>query len=253
MAQQYQDMVVDEADGKARFNLVDRNGSTVAEDVALELASKVVRTGDDWGALEANLLLTKDDKGLPAPRTDNPHKVTAAQAGAYTKAETDARDRAVADGAAAALKPVADALAGKAPAVHTHDDRYFTESEINAKLNGKAGTAGTYPGLTVGAAQQLTGILPVDRGGTGRQFRSLGFWTDVITTDANGRFTIPGLQGAIAAVGSVNSNEIADTKHGVSFANPVDGRLIGNVFEISTGQNLPGFTCRVTVVYFNFT
>ena len=179
-------MVVDEADGKARFNLVDRGGNAVAEDVALELASKVVRAGDDWGALEANLLLVKDGQGVPAARTDNPHKVTAAQTGAYTKAETDAKDRAVADGAAAALKPVADALAGKAPAAHTHDDRYYTEAEMNARLAGKANTSGTYTGITAGAAQQLTGILPVDRGGTGKQFRSLGFWTEAITTDDNG-------------------------------------------------------------------
>lgn len=37
-------------------------------------------------------------------------------------------------------------------ASHTHDDRYYTESEINTKLNGKANTSGSYPNLTVGNA-----------------------------------------------------------------------------------------------------
>lgn len=36
------------------------------------------------------------------------------------------------------------ALAGKAAAAHTHDDRYFTESEVTTKLNGKANTAHTH-------------------------------------------------------------------------------------------------------------
>lgn len=38
------------------------------------------------------------------------------------------------------------------PSAHTHDDRYYTESEINSKLNGKANTSGTYQYLSVGNA-----------------------------------------------------------------------------------------------------
>ena len=246
MAQQYQDMVVDEADGKARFDLVDRSGNTVASGVTLELVSSVVRAGDDWGALEANLLLTKDDKGIPAPRTDNPHKVTAAQAGAYTKAETDAKDKVTAD-ALAAHK----ADRGNPHGVEVYQAGGYTRGSIDQRLAGKADISGTYPTLTAGAAQQLTGILPVDRGGTGQAFQSLGFLSRVVTTDANGCFSIEGLRGTIAAAGNVGSNEAADTKHCVSFANPQAGRVVGNVFEASTGQNLPGFKCRVNIIYFN--
>src|SRR5574344_1510724 len=35
---------------------------------------------------------------------------------------------------------------------HTHDDRYYTESEVNNLLAGKANTSGTYSGLKVGNA-----------------------------------------------------------------------------------------------------
>ena len=35
-------------------------------------------------------------------------------------------------------------LDGKAASSHTHDDRYYTESEMNAKLNGKANSSHTH-------------------------------------------------------------------------------------------------------------
>lgn len=38
------------------------------------------------------------------------------------------------------------------PSSHTHDDRYYTENEVNNLLNGKANTSGTYGDLTVGKA-----------------------------------------------------------------------------------------------------
>ena len=239
-------MVVDEADGKARYDLVDRGGNVIASGVALELASPVVQEGSDWGALEANLLLVKDGSGIPAPRTDNPHKVTAAQTGAYTKAETDSKDKVTAD-ALAAHK----ADRGNPHGLEPHQIGAYNRGDIDQMMAGKANTAGTYTGLTAGRAQQLTGILPVDRGGTGYQFMSLGYISRVVTTDANGCFAIEGLRGTIAAVGNIGSNEAADTKHCISFANPQAGRVVGNVFEASTGRSLASFTCRVNLIYFN--
>lgn len=58
-----------------------------------------------------------------------------------------------------ALKGLVD---GKAASGHTHDDRYYTESEINTKLNGKSNT-----GHTHGAADITSGTLALARGGTG--------------------------------------------------------------------------------------
>lgn len=58
-----------------------------------------------------------------------------------------------------ALKGLVD---GKAASGHTHDDRYYTESEMNTKLNGKSNT-----GHTHSAADITSGVLTVARGGTG--------------------------------------------------------------------------------------
>ena len=41
---------------------------------------------------------------------------------------------------------LASALAGKADTGHTHDDRYYTESEIDGKLSGKSDTSHTHDG-----------------------------------------------------------------------------------------------------------
>lgn len=41
-------------------------------------------------------------------------------------------------------KVITNALNGKANSTHTHDDRYYTETEINTKLNGKADTSHTH-------------------------------------------------------------------------------------------------------------
>ena len=62
----------------------------------------------------------------------NPHGVTAAQVGTYTKAEIDS---------ALASKQAAGSYAASS---HTHDDRYYTESEINTKLAGKSNTNHTH-------------------------------------------------------------------------------------------------------------
>ena len=45
---------------------------------------------------------------------------------------------------------------------HTHDNRYFTESEVNNLLSGKATSSHNHS-----ASQITSGILPVSRGGTG--------------------------------------------------------------------------------------
>ena len=47
-------------------------------------------------------------------------------------------------GAAADAKATGDALAGKAAASHAHDDRYYTEAEMDGKLAGKSNTGHTH-------------------------------------------------------------------------------------------------------------
>ena len=53
-------------------------------------------------------------------------------------------------------------VAGKADTGHTHDDRYFTETEVTSKLAGKSDT-----GHKHSASDITSGVLPVANGGTG--------------------------------------------------------------------------------------
>ena len=53
-------------------------------------------------------------------------------------------------------------LSGKAPSSHTHDDRYYTESEIDTKLSGKAASSHKHS-----AADITSGTFAIARGGTG--------------------------------------------------------------------------------------
>ena len=52
---------------------------------------------------------------------------------------------------------------GKAASSHTHDDRYYTESEMNTKLNGKANSSHTHnyagsPSSAGGTANSVNGL-----------------------------------------------------------------------------------------------
>lgn len=67
--------------------------------------------------------------------------------------KADAADVQTALAAKADAAEMTAALAGKANAVHTHDDRYFTESEVTTKLNGKANTSHTHTKAQVGLSK----------------------------------------------------------------------------------------------------
>ena len=55
-----------------------------------------------------------------------------------------------------------DVASGKSDTSHTHDGRYYTESEMDSKLSGKAASSHNH------AASNITsGTLPIARGGTG--------------------------------------------------------------------------------------
>lgn len=81
-------------------------------------------------------------------QTDNPHGTTKALVGLGS-----------ADNTSDAAKPVSTAqqaaLDAKSATTHLHDDRYYTESEVNALLDAKAAAAG-FRGGVVSAHQQTT-------------------------------------------------------------------------------------------------
>ena len=59
-------------------------------------------------------------------------------------------------------KVLKDLVDGKAASSHTHDDRYYTESEMNTKLNGKANSSHTHnyagSGSAGGTANSVNGL-----------------------------------------------------------------------------------------------
>jgi hypothetical protein len=63
MAKPYKDMIVNEEDGKIRYNLVDRGGNIVQAEVKLEVASPIAQEGDAYGAREMNTFITRSDDG----------------------------------------------------------------------------------------------------------------------------------------------------------------------------------------------
>lgn len=74
------------------------------------------------------------------------------------------------------------ALDGKSATSHTHDDRYYTEAEINTKLAGKANTSHTHGSgdITSLDASKLTGTISIDRLPAGALERCV-----IVETDAD--------------------------------------------------------------------
>lgn len=70
MARAFEDLLVQETDGKPRLTFRNRQGRAVLEDVSAEIASTVLRAGDRWGALAANLLLALDEDEAPILNID---------------------------------------------------------------------------------------------------------------------------------------------------------------------------------------
>ena len=90
--------------------------------------------------------------------TSNPHGVTAAQVGADPTG-TAASAISTHNGAADAHTSL---FSGKSDTGHTHDDRYYTESETDTMLAGKAASSHNHS-----ASNITSGTLSIARGGTG--------------------------------------------------------------------------------------
>ena len=59
-----------------------------------------------------------------------------------------------------------------AAASHTHDDRYYTKSEMNSKLNGKANSSHTHSYLPLDGSSAMTGALDLKNSANGIKFNS---------------------------------------------------------------------------------
>ena len=91
-------------------------------------------TANTWRGIQDNLTSTATDQSLSA----NQGKVLKGLVYARSPHNHTHDDRYYTE---SEMNPK---LNGKANASHTHDDRYYTESEMNTKLNGKANSSHTH-------------------------------------------------------------------------------------------------------------
>ena len=115
---------------------------------------------------------------------------------------------------------------------HTHDDRYYTESEMDTKLAGKANSSHNHS-----AAEITSGTLAVARGGTGltaspSMLTNLGSTTAASVLAASPRpgvtGTLPvanGGTGATTAAAALTALGAAAASHNHSAANITSGTL----------------------------
>ena len=131
-------------------------------------------------------------------------------------------------------------IKSKANTGHNHDDRYYTESEINTKLNSKANTSDLLPigsYIQFAGSQAPTGFLVCNGGAISRTAYSKLF--AVIGTkygkgDGSTTFNLPNLidrflqgsttSGTVKNAGLPNINGFADVRY-PTMTNPAGGAL----------------------------
>lgn len=135
------------------------------------------------GAVQSVSISTGDSNGQVAITVDGT-KTNASVKGLGSAAYTNSNAYAAASHshAIANVTGLQTALDGKAASTHTHDDRYYTESEINTKLSGKANSSHTHGSgdITSLDASKLTGTISIDRLPAGALERCV-----IVETDAD--------------------------------------------------------------------
>ena len=109
-------------------------------------------TANTWRGVQDNLTSTATDQSLSA----NQGKVLKGLVDGKAASSHTHDDRYYTE------SEMNTKLNGKANASHTHDDRYYTESEMNTKLNGKANSSHTHnyagSGSAGGTANSVNGL-----------------------------------------------------------------------------------------------
>lgn len=108
-------------------------------------------------------------------------------------------------------------LSGKSNTEHTHDDRYYTESEINSKLSGKADVNHSHYSITTIADNRNTNTTPNDYNDT-LIFQGLKISDKIGSPSSDTYSYLLGLRGWRDASGG-NSHELAFNNTGVYWRN----------------------------------
>ena len=115
-----------------------------------------VKTGSNITNSDGTISITKANVtaalGYTPPTTNTTY-------GVQDNLTSTATDQSLSANQGKVLKGLVD---GKAASSHTHDDRYYTESEMNTKLNGKANSSHTHnyagSGSAGGTANSVNGL-----------------------------------------------------------------------------------------------
>ena len=115
----------------------------------VKTGSNITNSGGTISITKANVT---EALGYTPPRTNT-------WRGVQDNLTSTATDQSLSANQGKVLKGLVD---GKAASSHTHDDRYYTESEMNTKLNGKANSSHTHnyagSGSAGGTANSVNGL-----------------------------------------------------------------------------------------------
>lgn len=127
---------------------------------------------------------------------------------------------------------------GKANASHSHDDRYYTETEVDNKLTGKANSNHSHSASEVGAAEFITGTYTGDDI-VGTKYINLGFAPSavfVIPSDGILNYT---KDGADYYCGGLATKDVPCSVDGKKIIEIISN-YAGSISGFTVGQDHPG-------------